>query len=260
MVLLTATTFAAAKKPNDGFVTLFNGKDLSGWTTTGNWLPQRDGSLSFSLAQEKKAGSDMTTNSTSEKKYKDFTEIEYKYPKEVIVECTFALLTPKTLSIQASNVRYWIHSANQTRRWGTMTTAGSFVRLARPRTCRRSQEMEQDDRDLQKGYHLQVNLNGENIIDYQLNTKGEGKLSGVADRPLEGYISLQDHGEPNNLFFRNIRIKNYRDKAHASIQTTVSWSSANSIFIRRINTRINSLPTLSALYKRPSEQLLQSSL
>jgi hypothetical protein len=52
-----------------------------------------------------------------------------------------------------------------------------------------------------------VNLNGEKIIDHQLDKKGEGKQSGVGDRPLEGYISLQDHGEPNNLHFRNIRIK-----------------------------------------------------
>ena len=137
-ILLTATTFAAAKKPNDGFVSLFNGKDLSGWTTTGNWLPQKDGSL---LIQPRpgKGWKRYDDYLTSEEKYKDFIlEIEYKYPREAIVECTFALLTPKTLSIQASNVRYWIHSANQTRRWGTMTTAGSFVRLARPRTCRRS--------------------------------------------------------------------------------------------------------------------------
>ena len=27
------------------FVSLYNGKDLSGWKTTGNWLPQKDGSL-----------------------------------------------------------------------------------------------------------------------------------------------------------------------------------------------------------------------
>ena len=52
-----------------------------------------------------------------------------------------------------------------------------------------------------------MNLNGEKIIDHQLDKKGEGKNSGVSDRPLEGYISLQDHGEPNNLYFRNIRIK-----------------------------------------------------
>jgi hypothetical protein len=28
----------------------------------------------------------------------------------------------------------------------------------------------------------------------------------MKNRPLEGYIGLQDHGQPNNLKFRNIRI------------------------------------------------------
>ena len=51
------------------------------------------------------------------------------------------------------------------------------------------------------GSHLEVELNGEPIIDIMLN---EGEMK---DRPLEGYIGLQDHGEPNNLKFRNIRIK-----------------------------------------------------
>jgi hypothetical protein len=30
-----------------GFVPLFNGKDLAGWKTTGNWLVEPDGSISL---------------------------------------------------------------------------------------------------------------------------------------------------------------------------------------------------------------------
>ena len=32
-------------KGKDGFVSLYNGKNLTGWKTTGNWIPQKDGSL-----------------------------------------------------------------------------------------------------------------------------------------------------------------------------------------------------------------------
>jgi hypothetical protein len=46
-----------------------------------------------------------------------------------------------------------------------------------------------------------VELNGRQIIDTNLD---EGRLK---DRPLEGYIGLQDHGQPNNIRFRNIRIR-----------------------------------------------------
>ena len=52
-----------------------------------------------------------------------------------------------------------------------------------------------------RGHHLHVNLNGEDIIDIQLDE------SAMKDRPLEGHIGLQDHGQPHNLRFRNIRIK-----------------------------------------------------
>jgi len=46
-----------------------------------------------------------------------------------------------------------------------------------------------------------VQLNGEQIVDIHLDK------TPMKDRPLEGHIGLQDHGEPNNLHFRNIKIK-----------------------------------------------------
>jgi len=52
-----------------------------------------------------------------------------------------------------------------------------------------------------KSHHLQVELNGKKIVDILLDK------SPMKDRPLEGYIGLQDHGEPNNLYFRNIKLK-----------------------------------------------------
>ena len=52
-----------------------------------------------------------------------------------------------------------------------------------------------------QGSHLQVELNGEQIIDIQLDK------TAMKDRPLEGYIGFQDHGQPNNIKFRNIRIR-----------------------------------------------------
>ena len=51
------------------------------------------------------------------------------------------------------------------------------------------------------GSHLQIELNGEQIIDTRLD---QGPMK---NRPLEGYIGFQDHGEPNNIKFRNVRIR-----------------------------------------------------
>ena len=55
------------------------------------------------------------------------------------------------------------------------------------------------------GNHLQVDLNGERITDIELD-KGAMK-----DRPLEGYIGFQDHGQPNNIRFRSIRIREIKN-------------------------------------------------
>ena len=52
-----------------------------------------------------------------------------------------------------------------------------------------------------RGHHLQVELNGEKIVDVRLDT------SPIKDRPLEGHVGLQDHGEPNEIQFRNIRLR-----------------------------------------------------
>ena len=51
------------------------------------------------------------------------------------------------------------------------------------------------------GSHLVVDLNGEQIVDIMLDE------TPMKDRPMSGSIGFQDHGEPNNLKFRNIRIK-----------------------------------------------------
>ena len=207
-VLLTATTFAAAKKPNDGFVSLFNGKDLSGWTTTGNWLPQKDGSLLIQPRPGEKGWKRYDDYLTSEEKYKDFIlEIEYKYPKGGNSGVYFRIADPKDPVNTGIECQVLDSFGKPDEKMGHHDHGG-IIRTVGP-TKNMSKKPGEWNKMIAtcKGYHLQVNLNGENIIDHQLNTKGEGKLSGVADRPLEGYISLQDHGEPNNLFFRNIRIK-----------------------------------------------------
>ena len=59
-----------------------------------------------------------------------------------------------------------------------------------------------------QGHQLIIHLNGEQIINHWLDSAGKGKLTGVSDRPIIGHIGLQDHGVPNNLYFRKLRIKN----------------------------------------------------
>jgi hypothetical protein len=78
---LLFTCNLSGKKPAvDGFVSLYNGKDLTGWNTTGNWLPQKDGSLLIQPRKGEKGWQRYSAYLISEKKYKDFIfDVEYKY-------------------------------------------------------------------------------------------------------------------------------------------------------------------------------------
>ena len=53
-----------------------------------------------------------------------------------------------------------------------------------------------------QGKRLKVELNGEQIIDLELDK------SAVKNRPAEGYIGFQDEGKP--VWYRNVRIKELR--------------------------------------------------
>ncbi|MCP4097796.1 MAG: DUF1080 domain-containing protein, partial [Planctomycetaceae bacterium] len=71
------------KPPNAdelGFVELYNGRDLTGWTTQGNWLPQSDGSLLIQPRQNEQGWGRFNSYLWTERKYKDF---------ELTVDCAY---------------------------------------------------------------------------------------------------------------------------------------------------------------------------
>ena len=182
------------------WVTLYNGKDLTGWQTTGNWLPQKDGSLLIKPRPGERGWQRYSAYLWSEKKYKDFVlHVEYKYPPKGNSGIHFRvgdLKNPVNTGIEAQVLdSFGKKKVGPHDHGGIIRTVGASKNMSKKPgewnkmvvTC--------------KGHHLHVNLNGEDIVDIQLDK------TPVKDRPLEGYISLQDHGEPNNLHFRNIRIK-----------------------------------------------------
>ena len=183
------------------FKSLYNGKDLTGWKTTGNWLPQEDGSLLIQPRPGEKGWQRYDAYLWSEKKYKDFVlDVEYSYPPGGNSGVYFRVgdrSDPVSRGIEAqildSSKKEGPLGPHD--HGGIIRTAGAAKNMSRPPhewnrmvvTC--------------IGSHLQVELNGKQIIDTRLD-KGPMK-----DRPLEGYIGFQDHGEPNNIKFRNIRIR-----------------------------------------------------
>ncbi len=182
------------------FKTLYNGKNLEGWKTTGNWLPQEDGSVLIQPREGEQGWERYDAYLWSEDKYKDFVlDVEYMYPPGGNSGVYFRVADRSDPVDQGIEVQILDSSKTEGPlghhdHGGVIRTVGPTKNMSRPPhtwnrmvvTC--------------VGSHLQVELNGEQIIDTQLD---QGPMK---DRPLDGYIGFQDHGQPNNLKFRNIRI------------------------------------------------------
>ncbi len=184
------------------FKSLYNGKDLTGWTTNGNWLPQEDKrSLLIQPRDGEKGWQRYDAYLWSDKKYQDFVlDLEYAYPPGGNSGVYFRVgdrQDPVKQGIEAQILDSSMKEGplGPHDHGGIVGTAAASANMSRPPhqwnrmvvTCIGSQ--------------LQVELNGRQIINTQLD---QGAMK---DRPLEGYIGLQDHGEPNNIKFRDIRIR-----------------------------------------------------
>ena len=201
LFLIIFIALAPALSAEDkGWVTLYNGKDLTGWQTTGNWLPQKDGSLLIKPRSGERGWQRYSAYLWSKKKYKDFIlHVEYKYPPKGNSGIHFRvgdLKNPVNTGIEAQVLdSYGKKKMGHHDHGGIIRTVGASKNMSKKAgewntmilTC--------------KGHHLKVQLNGEQIVDIHLDK------TPMKDRPLEGHIGLQDHGEPNNLHFRNIKIK-----------------------------------------------------
>lgn len=185
----------------DGWVSLYSGENLSGWQTTGNWLTKPDGVLLIQPRPGEKGWQRYSAYLWSKKKYGDFIwDLEYSYPSGGNSGVFFrvgSLENPVETGIEAQILDSTGHKGEMTHHdhGGIIRTVGPTKNMSNPPntwnrmiiTC--------------EGYHLVVELNDEKIVDVQLDE------TPMKDRPLEGYIGLQDHGEPNNIRFRNLRIK-----------------------------------------------------
>ena len=198
ILIALATLVSAAEKE---WIQLYNGRDLSGWETSGNWLPQKDGTLLIQPRPGEKGWQRYGAYLWSKKKYKDFVlHVEYKYPPGGNSGLFFRvgdLENPVQTGIEAQI----LDSTKKKGKVGPHDHGGII------RTVGASKNMSKSPGEWNKmivtckSHHLQVKLNGVKIVDIELDE------TPMKDRPLEGYIGLQDHGEPNNLYFRNIKIK-----------------------------------------------------
>ena len=183
----------------EGWVKLYNGKDLTGWRTEGNWVPQPDGVLAIKPRKGERGWKRYKDYLWTEKKYKDFViDLEYKLPKNGNSGLHFRI---KDKDPVKGGIEIQIKDSHgKPDKKMTAHDNGGIIKTSAPKKNASKPAGEWNRLTVSvKGYHLQAVLNGVRIQDVQLD-KGP-----VKDRPLEGYIALQDHGLP--LWFRNIKIK-----------------------------------------------------
>jgi len=189
---------SAVLAADDGFVPLFDGKTLDGWKTTGNWVVEEDGVVTLKPRPGEKGWQRYDAYLTTARKYKDFVlDLEFKIGKGGNSGVFMRVGDP--LSQVSTGFEVQILDTHGKENpghhdcGGVIRTVGPSKNMAKPAgewnryiiTC--------------KGHHLQVELNGEQIVDIELDK------TPMKDRPLEGYIGFQD--EAKRVWYRNVRIK-----------------------------------------------------
>ncbi|MHC4994429.1 MAG: 3-keto-disaccharide hydrolase [Planctomycetota bacterium] len=198
VLLVTAGLASAAHHEESGFKKLYNGKNLNGWKTKGNWFAKKGGVLAIEPREGEEGWKRYDAYLWAKKQYSDFIfDLEFKFPKDgnsgVFVRVKDVDDPVNTgIEVQINDV-YGKEKVGPHDCGGIIKTVGPSKNMVKPHgqwnrmivTC--------------KGTNMKVKLNGEQVVDIDL------KGTPVGDRPLKGAIGLQDHGL--NLEFRNIKIK-----------------------------------------------------
>ena len=194
-ILMSAALFCHAEPE---FVNMFNGKDLSGWNTTGNWVVED----ADTIALKPRPGESGWT------RYKDYITTDRQYGNFVLdLEFKFNAHGNSGVFMRVGDLADHVSSGFEVQILDTHGKenvghhdCGGVIRTADP-----SKNMVKPAGEWNRyvitviDSTLTVVLNDEQIIDLDLST------SAMKDRPPQGYISFQDEGKP--IWYRNVRIK-----------------------------------------------------
>jgi hypothetical protein len=180
-----------------GWVDLFNGEDLTGWQTTGNWIV-KDGVITLHPREGEKGWKRYDAYLTTDRKYSDFVlEVDFKF--EPSGNSGVFLRVGDLQDHVTSGFEIQILDTHNLERpgnhdcGGIIRTTAPFTNAVKPAGKWNRYQI------VLKDTTLVVFLNGELIQALDLSR------SAMKDRPLQGYISFQD--EAKVVSYKNIRIK-----------------------------------------------------
>lgn len=198
LLFVTSVTAEATPGKNDDFVPLFNGKNLDGWKTKGNWIVEKDGTVTLVPRPGETGWERFDAYIMTERTYKNFTlDLEFKIEKEGNSGVFFRVgdpLKPVSNGIEIQILdTFGLEKPGNHDCGGVIGTAAPSKNMAKP-----AGEWNRYIVTVLNN-HLTVNLNGEQIIDLRLDE------SAMKDRPEEGHIGFQD--EAKRIWYRNVKIK-----------------------------------------------------
>ena len=198
VLALAAAPLAVAAEANDGFKPMFNGKDLTGWKTTGNWVVEQDGLVALHPRPGETGWKRYDAYLTTARKYGDFIlDLEFKFNEGGNSGVFLRVDDPMSQVDSGFEVQILdTHGKEKI----TAHDCGGVIGTAVP-TKNMVKPAGQWNRYVIRcvGNELKVQFNGEQVIDLDLSQ------TGLKDRPAEGYIGFQD--EAKRVWYRNVRIK-----------------------------------------------------
>ena len=185
-------------KDESGFVSMFNGKDLTGWNTTGNWVVEKDNTITLKPRPGEHGWTRYKDYLTTNRQYANFIlDLEFKFNKDGNSGVFMRIGNLKDhvkygFEVQILDThgkkKVGAHDCG-----GVIGTAGPTKNMVKPAGEWNRYTITVKDNS------LKVVLNGEQIIDLDMSK------SKIKDRPAKGYISFQDEGKP--IWYRNVKIK-----------------------------------------------------
>ena len=172
----------------DGFRPLFNGKDLNGWKTEGNWVVEEDGVLTLEPREGESGWKRYHHYLWTEKQYGDF-----------VLELDFKLRGNSGVFFRVGDLSEPVKTGYEVQMLGKYSGSLIGIRGKFPEEgIYKPKEWNHLVLTVRDQVHIVVEVNGHKVND----VIAEGAK---IRRPARGYIGLQDHGQP--VSYRNIRIK-----------------------------------------------------
>ena len=187
-----------SKLKDSEFTPLFNGKDLTGWKTTGNWVVEPGNVVTIKPRKGEHGWKRFADYIMTKRKYGNFVlKLDFKFEKRgnsgVFMRVADPLL-PVTTGFELQILdTHGVEKPGKHDGGGIIATSAPSKNMMKP-----AGEWNQYIIFL-KDSRLKVTLNGEQIQDLDISK------TDLKDRPAKGFIGFQD--EAKRVWYRNVRIK-----------------------------------------------------